>query len=116
MHRVWDFTEEVGDLTELESAHFAQAAEAHRRAGQTLTGVITAVGPDTFTIREDDDRTSTWPLRGWMSDYRRGLRCQVRLGSPGADEVIGIGEPPHLRYVTLPGVAEIWVESRGVSA
>lgn len=108
MHQVWDFTEDLGRLTELEHAQLTYALQTH--TVQPLSGTITAVGPDTFTICEDDGRSSTWPVQGWMSGYRRGLRCHVVLGP---DEVIGVGESAHLRYVTVPEMAEVWVESRG---
>ena len=110
MHRLWDFTDEVGPLSAVEEADLARARHEHRV--ERLVGLITDVTADSFTVLEPDGRSSTWPLRGWVSDYRRGLLCSIALGE---DEVVGIGDTAHLRYVTIPEVSEVWVQSRGLA-
>ena len=111
MTQVYDFTDDVGDLRDpVELAHYAAAAQEHRHRVERLTGRIVAVTGSTFSVEEDDGRVVEWPLRGGLSGYRRGLRCHVLVGE---DDVIGVGELASLRYITLPAITEVWVESRG---
>ena len=111
MTQVYDFTDDVGDLGDpVQLEQYTAAAEEHRHRVERLTGLIVAVTASTFSVREDDGSVTEWPLRGWLSGYRRGLRCHVLVGE---DDSIGVGEPANLRYITLPAITEVWVESRG---
>lgn len=111
MTRVYDFTDELGDVMDpVARSQLDAAAQQHRLRVERLTGVIMAVTATTFSVREDDGTVTEWPIRGWLSGYRRGLRCHVLVGT---DDLIGVGELASLRYLTLPAVTEVWVESRG---
>ena len=112
MTRVYDFTDDLGVVRDpVERAQLDAAAEQHRLRVERLTGLIVAVTATTFSVQEDDGSVTEWPIHGWLSGYRRGLRCHVLVG---ADDLIGLGELTSLRYLTLPAVTEVWVESRGL--
>jgi hypothetical protein len=111
MKQVYDFTEDVVDLRDpVEREQFQAAAEEHRHRVERLTGLIVAVTGSTFSVQEDGGTVTEWPLKGWLSGYRRGLQCHVLVGE---DDVIGVGELANLRYITLPAITEVWIESRG---
>lgn len=110
MHRVYDFADEVSSLRSRDREHFEVAAAEHRESGELLTGIITAVSPDAFTLSHEDGTTTQWPVQGYPGDYRRGTRCTVVTNE---DAVIGLGPLHELTYVTLPTLVEVWVESRG---
>ena len=110
MHRVYDFAADVRRLPYPEQEQLEVAAAEHRESGFVVSGIITDIRPDAFTLAHEDGTTSEWPLHGYLGDYRRGTRCSVVVNE---DAVIGLGPLHALTYVTLPELVEIWVESRG---
>ena len=110
MHRVYDFAADVRPLPYPEQDQLEVAAAEHRESGTVVSGLITEIRPDAFTLTHEDGSTTDWPLRGYLGDYRRGTRCSVVVNE---DTVIGLGPLHQLTYVTLPSLVEIWVESRG---